>query len=177
MELDDWKRLTTCFPLLSEEDDSVVWPHSSSGRFSAKSAYAKLISGAHTVKFKDIWSARIPPKIKKILWQAFRRKLPAADQIRKRNGPGSDRCAYVGLLKTPSTYFFIARWLNSFGVALDIGFMLIGIHLPSRTCGDVSVLYQAGLREYSGLVGQRSVGRCGLLETSSLSSIFFRLTL
>ena len=33
-ELDDWQRLTACFPLLSEEEDSVVWPLSASGRFS-----------------------------------------------------------------------------------------------------------------------------------------------
>ena len=71
-ELDDWQRLTACFPLLSEEDDSVVWPYSSSGHFSVKSAYAKLSSGAHTVKFKDIWLVRIPPKIKIFMWQAFR---------------------------------------------------------------------------------------------------------
>ena len=63
VELDDWQRLTACFPLLSEEDDSVVWPHIASGRFAVKSAYSKLISGARTAKFKDIWPARIPPKI------------------------------------------------------------------------------------------------------------------
>ena len=88
VELDDWQRLTTCFPLLSEEDDSVVWPLSALGRFSVKSAYSKLVSGARTAKFKDIWPARIPPKIKIFLWQAFRRKLPATDQIRKRERAG-----------------------------------------------------------------------------------------
>ena len=72
VELKDWQRLTACFPLLSEEEDSVVWPLSSSGRFSVKSAYSKLIPGGHSVKFKDTWSARIPPKIKIFLWQAVR---------------------------------------------------------------------------------------------------------
>ena len=63
VELEDWQRLTACFPLLSEEEDSVVWPLSSSGRFSVKSAYSKLIFGGRSMKFKDFWSARIPPKI------------------------------------------------------------------------------------------------------------------
>ena len=108
VELEDWKRLTACFPLLSEEEDSVVWPHSSSGRFSVKLAYSKLTSGGRTAKFKDIWSAHIPPKIKFFLWQAFRRKLPAADQIKKRNGPGSDRCELCGALDNTEHIFFIA---------------------------------------------------------------------
>ena len=85
-------------PLLSEEEDSVVWPHSSSGRFLVKSAYSKLIAGTRTDKFKYIWSARIPPKIKIFLWQAHCRKLPAADQIKKRNGPGSDFFQLCGTL-------------------------------------------------------------------------------
>ena len=105
-ELEDWHHLTTCFPLLSEEEDSMVWPHSASGRFSVKSLYAKLISGSPTSKFKCIWSSRIPPRIKIFLLQAFRGNLPAADQIRKRNGPGSDRCALCGELENTEHIFF-----------------------------------------------------------------------
>ena len=83
-----------------------MWPHSSSGRFSVKSAYAKLISGSPMSKFKCIWKARIPPKINIFLWQAFRRKLPVADQIRKRNGPGSDRCALCGAIEKTEHIIF-----------------------------------------------------------------------
>ena len=105
VELEDWQRLTACFPLLSEEEDSVFWPHSPSGRFSVKSAYSHLIAGVRTGKFKLIWSARIPPKIKIFLWQALRRKLPAADQIKKRNGPGSDSCHLCGALEDTEHIF------------------------------------------------------------------------
>ena len=38
------------------------------------------------------------------MWQAFRGKLPAADQIRKRNGPGSDRCALCGAKNTENIF-------------------------------------------------------------------------
>ena len=58
------------------------------------------------MKFKDIWLARIPPKIKIFMWQAFRGKFPAADQIRKRNGPGSDRCALCGAIENTDHIFF-----------------------------------------------------------------------
>ena len=43
-----------------------------------------------------LWQAVMPLKIKIFLWQASRGRLPATDQIRKRNGPGSDRCAPCG---------------------------------------------------------------------------------
>ena len=105
-ELVDWQRLVAFFPVLSEEEDSVVWPNSSSDRFSVKSLYGKLISGSNTAKFKWIWRARLPPKIKIFLWQASRGRLPAGDQIRKRNGPGFDRCALCGLREDTTHIFF-----------------------------------------------------------------------
>ena len=43
--------------------------------------------GSITSKFKDVWRAKIPLKIKFFIWQAIRGKLTAVDQIRKRNGP------------------------------------------------------------------------------------------
>lgn len=36
IELEDWHKLVTIFPTLSESADSVIWPHSASGRFSVK---------------------------------------------------------------------------------------------------------------------------------------------
>lgn len=74
----------------------MVWPLTASGSFSVKSLYAKLISGSVASKFKDVWRARIPLNIKKKMWQAIRGRLPAADQIRKRNGPASELCALCG---------------------------------------------------------------------------------
>ena len=48
----------------------------------------------------------MPPKIKIFLWQAFRGRLPAADQIRKRNGPGSEFCHLCGALENTDHIFF-----------------------------------------------------------------------
>uniref|UniRef100_M8C7Z5 Reverse transcriptase zinc-binding domain-containing protein n=1 Tax=Aegilops tauschii TaxID=37682 RepID=M8C7Z5_AEGTA len=96
VEFEDWQRLTALFPTLSTVRDSVLWPLSASGRFSVKSLYSKLVGGTPTSRFSQVWKARIPPKIKIFLWQAFRGRLPSADQIRKRNGPGSQFCALCG---------------------------------------------------------------------------------
>lgn len=105
-ELGDWHRLAALFPVLSEGKDSVAWPHAASGKFSVKSLYSRLISGTPTSKFKQVWTAKIPPKIKNFLWQAFRGRLPSADQIRKRNGPGSAHCALCSELEDTNHIFF-----------------------------------------------------------------------
>lgn len=46
--------------------------------------------GSPTSKFKDVWRAKVPLKIKIFMWQAIHGKLHAADQIHKCNGRGSD---------------------------------------------------------------------------------------
>ena len=64
-----------------------------------------------------------PPKIRIFLWQAFRGRLPSADQIRKRNGPGSQFCALCGDVEDSDHIFFhchlakliwscVRDWLN-----------------------------------------------------------------
>ena len=63
-ELEHWQSLSAYFPSLSEAPDSVVWPHSSSGRFSVKSLYTRLIGGAPSNRFSSIWHYRVPLKIK-----------------------------------------------------------------------------------------------------------------
>ena len=83
-------------------------------RFSVKLLYAKLISSSNTTKFKMVWRARIPPKVKVFMWQAFHGRLPAADQIRKRNGPGSDCCALCGQRKDTNHIFFNCVLANLF---------------------------------------------------------------
>ena len=94
-ELGEQHLLAACFPIFSEKDDSVAWPHTTSGRFSVKSLYLRLVSGAPMNKSKSVWLARVPPKVKTFMWQAIKGRLPAADQIHKRNDPWSDQCALL----------------------------------------------------------------------------------
>lgn len=94
------------------QEDSVVWPHTSSGKFSVKSLYGCLISRSTTNKFKPVWHAMVPPKIKIFLWQAIRGGLPMADHIRKRNGPGSDPVPFVILWRTQTISFLVVFLLG-----------------------------------------------------------------
>ena len=47
-----------------------------------------------------------PLKIKILLWQVIRGRLPAADQIRKRNGPGSEFCTLCGAVENTKHIIF-----------------------------------------------------------------------
>lgn len=136
-ELEEWHCLVALLPVLSGTTDSVSWPWSASDRFSVKSAYAKLSSGPVASHFCGIRRARIPLKIKIFMWQAMRGRLPVADQIKKRNGPGSEFCALYGAVENMNHILFtcpLARlfwsclrdWLqvmwapNSFGELLPL---------------------------------------------------------
>ena len=84
----------------------MVWPLTASGIFSVKSLYSRLIGGTTSARFSCVWKSKVPPKIKIFLWQAFRGRLPSADQIKKRNGPGSEFCNLCGALENSNHIFF-----------------------------------------------------------------------
>lgn len=50
--------------------------------------------------------ARIPLKIKIFMWQAMCGRLRAADQIRRRNGPGSEFCELCGAIENSNHILF-----------------------------------------------------------------------
>ena len=84
----------------------VSWPHSTSGHFSVKSCYRVLCGGPVVSKFKPIWEARVPPKIKIFMRQALRGRLPTMDKIKKRHGTGSEFCAFCGCLEDTNHILF-----------------------------------------------------------------------
>ena len=60
--------------------------------FSIKSCYRVLSGGPVISKFKPIWEARVPPKIRFPCGM-----LSTADQIKKRHDLGSEFCAFLWL--------------------------------------------------------------------------------
>lgn len=143
VEPEDWHRLAALFPSLPDSADVVSWPYSPSGGFSVKSCYHKLLVGPVVSGFHGVWKARIPLKIKIFMWQAIRGRLPAADQIKKRNGPGSEFCVLCGLAENIEHILFrcplaklfwsyLREWLgvtwapNSFGELRTLVSPLVG---------------------------------------------------
>ena len=113
-------------PVLSESADSVVWPHSASGRFTVKSLYSRLIGGTPSTRFSCVWKSKVPRKIKIFLWQAFRGRLRLLTRLKSAMGLARISVIYVGPWRTLITSFSIACWPSWFGVVSDLGFKSLG---------------------------------------------------
>ena len=84
--------------------DCLVWPKSSDGDYSVKSAYRMLatevINGAPSSSngegskvWKSIWKIRAPPKIKHFMWRAAKDSLPSKQNIARRKIPIDETCS------------------------------------------------------------------------------------
>jgi hypothetical protein len=62
---------------VGEGADAVSWSLEPSGVFSTRSLYSALSQGASVTRFKEVWRARVPPKIKIFLWKLIRGRLPS----------------------------------------------------------------------------------------------------
>lgn len=79
--------------ILSDQPDKLVWQWSPDGKYSAKSAYAMLHSGAATFRgHKLIWKTWAPLRIKIFLWLSFKRKHWTADRRACHGLDAADRC-------------------------------------------------------------------------------------
>ena len=127
-----WQELIALLPSLSESPDELVWHHSASGRFFVKPLYDKLIPGRIDDRFKGLWQARIPLKIRIFLWQAIRRKLPASDQIVKWHGNAIRLALFVQRWKT-SHYLQMLPGL----VWVELRPLLVKLHLEPSGFNDL----------------------------------------
>jgi len=87
-------RLILSIPLsIKLPTDCLIWSHSSSGCFNARSAYKLLISNAlasnassldpnpHKIFWRGIWKLRVPSKVKHFVWRASNNALPTMDNL------------------------------------------------------------------------------------------------
>lgn len=87
-------------------DDKVVWHYSRDGRFTVRSCYhlisnlsngrgATTTSGLEDMKWKEIRSLPVPPKIRMFIWRACMGILPHKAELFRRHlvdSPYCDRC-------------------------------------------------------------------------------------
>ena len=80
------------------------------------SLYNKLCQGSPRKHFLEIWRIAVPQKIKIVLWQLIRKRLPSNDNIRRRRGPTTGRCALCDEFEDTNHIFFtcpLARFMWS----------------------------------------------------------------
>ena len=79
--------------LFEDIPDKHIWRFSSSGLYTAKSAYDALFVGAtYFEPAKRIWKSWAPPKCKFFLWLAAHNRCWTADRLARRNLPHPERC-------------------------------------------------------------------------------------
>ncbi|XP_071677232.1 uncharacterized protein [Lolium perenne] len=92
---------------LSDGPDIISWALEPSGKFSVKSLYRRLCQGTPRKHFSDIWKIAVPMKIRIFIWQLLRNRLPSNDNIRRRRGPSSGRCALCSEVEDTAHIFFL----------------------------------------------------------------------
>jgi hypothetical protein len=107
-EMVEWQNLCRIFDLhpFDGERDEVSWALEALGQFITRSIYCRLSQGAAVTHFKEVWRARVPPKIKVFLWQLIRSRLPSGVQLAKRNGPSNGDCPLCGDTEDCNHIFF-----------------------------------------------------------------------
>jgi hypothetical protein len=78
----------------NEESDVVFWAFNKNGRFSTKSMYVFLEKTLAGANYKWIWGAKLPLKIKKIMWQLFQNAIVTRENMKKRKWPGYPLCSF-----------------------------------------------------------------------------------
>lgn len=85
--------LTTDWVLTPDQEDKHCWRLSSSGLYSAKSAYTGFFLGATTFKpWKRIWKSWAPNKCKFFMWLVAHDRCWTADRLAKRGLPHPQFC-------------------------------------------------------------------------------------
>jgi mannosylglycoprotein endo-beta-mannosidase len=91
---------------ISDSDDSVSWNLEPSGTFSTKSLYQRMIQGASVAHAKDVWKAACPLKVRILIWQLARDRLPSNAQIKRRHGNSDDNCVLCHVPEDAAHIFF-----------------------------------------------------------------------
>lgn len=94
--------------LLNGERDQVSWCLEKKGHFTVKSLYNHLVfGGVVNMKLKQLWSSRIPLKVKNFMWLTHHNRLQTADQLICRNWKGNDNCILCGVLEDANHVLFL----------------------------------------------------------------------
>jgi len=109
--------------------DYVSWPFTKTGTYTVKSAYTMAKSEkvhleasvrgrgessdqVGTAKeWKSMWSIKVTPKIKIVLWRLAHNCLPTGQQLRKRNIPAYDLCCHYGRDETTEHAFLTCQYV------------------------------------------------------------------
>ena len=78
---------------LTDQEDTIRWKWTSTGKYSARSVYLMQFQGSHSeIATQQLWSAKAEGKQKLHAWTALQGKVLTADALIKRNWPCNTMC-------------------------------------------------------------------------------------
>jgi hypothetical protein len=79
---------------LNENADTIFWRWTTSGEYTAASAYeAQFLGACPMFRASSIWCAHTEPKCRFLAWMALLGKIPTADNLMKKSWPCNPSCA------------------------------------------------------------------------------------
>ena len=89
-----WALLESAAPtLLDDEEDKVIWRLTSSGKYTASSAYHALLYGhIPSQALHQVWNSKAIPKCRMHAWLLLRERCLTADNLAKRGWPHDPIC-------------------------------------------------------------------------------------
>ncbi|WVZ88316.1 hypothetical protein U9M48_034851, partial [Paspalum notatum var. saurae] len=88
-------------------EDQMIWKLNKSGVYTSRSLYRLLMdSGVVDSCVMKIWEARMPAKIKKKFWMAWKNRIQRAEQLVVRKWKGSEFCKLCGLTESTDHLIF-----------------------------------------------------------------------
>ena len=86
--------------------DTISWKWSTTGAFTVKSTYDRLIVNNTEESFSRIWKAKLPYKIKNFLWLVENGAILTKDNMVKRGWQGDPSCRFCENIETIQHLFF-----------------------------------------------------------------------
>jgi hypothetical protein len=93
--------------VLSDEDDELIWQHTSSGLYSSQSMYSIInFRGITLVYLPAVWNLVIPPRVQLLLWLLSKDKIPTRDNLSTRRKVADPTCVFCSELETANHLLF-----------------------------------------------------------------------
>jgi hypothetical protein len=104
---------------LNRDKDVTIWKWNKSGKFPVKSVYEHLTRNNVGLPFNRVWRAKIPEKIKVVMWLVEQKAILTKDSMLKRNWQGILAATFVANLKLLATFYSLVRLTELFGELLQ----------------------------------------------------------
>ncbi|XVE57041.1 hypothetical protein DITRI_Ditri04bG0059800 [Diplodiscus trichospermus] len=107
LQEEDLKSILSLPPIMEEVSVSIVWHYEKKVIYSVRSGHRLAVNefvedgdNLEQLKWIEIWSMQIPPKVKSFLWRASSKFLPSSETLFERAEGGQCLCTIWRIRRT-----------------------------------------------------------------------------